>query len=289
MSTHNDVTNDVTTIEGLSSTIADMIRERTSIPAVALHVQAADGSAILDPQTLRDIDKRDLASPSLMDTKYGGPYPVPTEWNDPVDADGAPLFLLAQWNFADLPHLDGYPTDGLLQLFIAEDVEAEHPWEIRYLPAPLLSDVRVVAPSWTSDLNDLPFSGPDVTFKLVGAPIRNPMDTSDRGIEDLIDACLDRLGDEARDLYDDNDADIDDLLFELLGTGGHLLGGHPTFTQDDPRDWLDDGDDLVQLAQIDSIEFSMMLGDNGIGHILIPRDALRAWDLSRAVYQWDCY
>ncbi|WP_375137631.1 DUF1963 domain-containing protein [Bifidobacterium sp. UTCIF-38] len=32
-----------------------------------------------------------------------------------------------------------------------------------------------------------------------------------------------------------------------------------------------------------------MFGDNGIGHILIPRDALRAWDLSRAVYQWDCY
>lgn len=282
--------NDIRTVEGLTEQLATMVRERTAIPAVELYVQAADGSLVRESGALRSMPVSALARPELMDTKYGGPYPLPAGWDEPRDpATGAPLYLLAQWNFALLPKLDGYPDDGLLQVFLAADAEADLPWQIRYVPAALLAGARAVEPQWPDEAYNLPFTGPDVTYKLCGESVMSAMDTTDAGFEPLLDECLDLLGGDARDLYDEEYDEASERMFQLLSADGHRLGGHPMFTQDDPRTWMDDGGDLVMVAQINSIEFSMMLGDNGIGHVFMPAQALRERDFTKAEYQWDCY
>lgn len=37
----------------------------------------------------------------------------------PTGPDGVPLVLLAQLNFSEIPRLEGYPSQGILQFFIA--------------------------------------------------------------------------------------------------------------------------------------------------------------------------
>lgn len=282
--------NDIHTVEGLTAQLASMVRERTAMPAVELYVEAADGSPVRAPGALRSMPASALAHPGLTDSKYGGPYPLPAGWDEARDpSTGAPLHLLAQWNFALLPKLDGYPDDGLLQVFLAEDADADLPWQIRYVPAALLAGVRAVDPQWPDEAYNLPFTGPNVTYKLCGEPVTSAMDTTDAGFEPLLDECLDLLGGDARDLYDEEYDEASDRMFHLLSADGHRLGGHPMFTQDDPRTWMDDGGELVMVAQINSIEFSMMLGDNGIGHVFMPAQALRERDFTKAEYQWDCY
>lgn len=55
-------------------------------------------------------------------SKYlGTPY-LPKEAQYPCDINGEPLALLAQINFLEVPKLEGYPTSGILQFFILEDV-----------------------------------------------------------------------------------------------------------------------------------------------------------------------
>ncbi len=59
---------------------------------------------------------------ALLDSKLlGRPY-LPKGFEYPRDPDGKPLRLLAQINFADVPPLDDYPDEGILQFFISDEL-----------------------------------------------------------------------------------------------------------------------------------------------------------------------
>ncbi len=49
----------------------------------------------------------------------GVPY-VPHDGQIPVDNEGNQLWLCAQINFAQMPHMDGFPESGLLQIFLED-------------------------------------------------------------------------------------------------------------------------------------------------------------------------
>jgi len=67
---------------------------------------------------------------------------------------------------------------------------------------------------------------------------------------------------------------------------GHQVGGHPTFTQEDPR--LPD-DPRVLLFQLDSDwQRGVMWGDSGIANFFIHPDDLARRDFSHVAYNWDC-
>lgn len=54
-------------------------------------------------------------------SKFGGfPY-LPKGFEYPKTCDGKYLFLLAQLNFSEIPPLDGFPEEGILQFYIADD------------------------------------------------------------------------------------------------------------------------------------------------------------------------
>ncbi|KAA8828855.1 DUF1963 domain-containing protein [Bifidobacterium tissieri] len=311
--------------ERLADRIVDMIRTQTGKPAIELHVEAADGTAI-DGKRLRDCGMDALAVPDLLDTKYGGPFLLPDDYELPVNpGNGVPMVLLAQWNFERLPRLEGFPQNGLLQCFVdatdddldqdvtqttddgndgnddSENDKAWESWKIRYIPANLLSTdaphaAQVITPHWQLyhgcvKPTQVPFDDENMQFKLHGELTTSPMGVTDYRYEDLLESCLDQLDEEDRELFDDEYADMENLLFQRISGDGHRLGGYPLFTQDDPRTYMDEDEaaDLVMVAQINSIEFKMMFGDNGIGHIFIPSAALHDTDFSQAFYQWDCY
>lgn len=57
---------------------------------------------------------------SITDSHLGGiPY-LPRDSKYPKGKNGQPLWLCAQINFAQMPHIDGFPTSGILQFFLSD-------------------------------------------------------------------------------------------------------------------------------------------------------------------------
>ena len=60
----------------------------------------------------------------ITDSHLGGVPYVPRDGEIPTDEKGSQLWLCAQINFAQMPHLDGFPDRGIFQLF-ASDFDAD--------------------------------------------------------------------------------------------------------------------------------------------------------------------
>jgi len=57
----------------------------------------------------------------ISDSKFlGKPY-LPKEMEYPKDKENKPMVLWTQINFADVPVLDGYPDQGILQFFVSAE------------------------------------------------------------------------------------------------------------------------------------------------------------------------
>lgn len=57
---------------------------------------------------------------SITSSHLGGTPYVPHDGQIPVDDDGAQLWLCAQINFSEAPHIDCFPLSGLLQIFLED-------------------------------------------------------------------------------------------------------------------------------------------------------------------------
>jgi uncharacterized protein YwqG len=57
------------------------------------------------------------------ETKFGGKPYIPKGFSYPRK-NGEPMVLICQLNFAEIPHLDGYPESGLLQIYLECDETA---------------------------------------------------------------------------------------------------------------------------------------------------------------------
>ena len=68
-----------------------------------------------------DIQTRFTRETTLWQSKFAGfPY-LPKGFEYPVTPEGEPLHLLAQINFDEAPNLEGFPTTGILQFYVAMD------------------------------------------------------------------------------------------------------------------------------------------------------------------------
>ena len=83
--------------------LCERIKELSSIPSVQISLKSSNSSL------------------GMTKSKFGG-YPYWTRGERfPKSDSGKQLFLLAQINFSEVPHIPDYPTSGLLQIFIAND------------------------------------------------------------------------------------------------------------------------------------------------------------------------
>jgi uncharacterized protein YwqG len=228
-------------------------------------------------------------------SKVGG-RPYWAEGRDyPVGANGAPLHLLAQIDFAALPSsLDGYPKAGLLQFFIASDDHYGADFDSG-MTADTMSAQRnfrvVYWPDTRAGHRDVDVPAAEYLPHDPARPrrMRFSAATETLGVHDhRFDRLLGGDAHAAIETYAkahrlDADA-LFDAVYERNGRGGHKIGGYPFFTQQDPRT----DDRLELLLQLDTDD-QMMWGDSGVGGFFIaPEDLARA-DFSRVMYSWDCH
>ena len=83
----------------------------------------------------------------IADSHLGGAPYLPRDVSYPMGADGQPLWLCAQINFAQVPPMEGFPQKGILQFFLSdwrydgcfgldsgEDQTAQDQWRVCYYP-----------------------------------------------------------------------------------------------------------------------------------------------------------
>ncbi len=239
----------------------------------------------------------DNGNPTLWQTKFGGSPYLPKNCDYPKSWKGKYVYLLAQINFAELPYLDDFPEQGILQFYIGDGLRYgknnKNPTQQNEFRILYFSDVDLQADNLITDFSFLP----EADY----SPIRGcsalersnkhyvPMVIADpynyRPIIDdelvTVEICsVISEGEEYSDMFEDS---------------GHKIGGYPYFLQDDPRprsyDLLLNEENYNLLFQMDSDEnktISIMWGDVGIGNFFIKRSMLKKLDFSDVIYYWDC-
>lgn len=234
------------------------------------------------------IDAKPAENLFLFDSKFGGDPYWPADRPYPVDGQGNPMYLLAQVNFSQVPHLNGYPEKGLLQFYAAADgmygLNFDHPTEQSSFRVVYFENTEAPALDHFPFLNEegrrdaLPMEGP---MQLSFTMDKDYFSYNDvRLPEERIDQLLSDLSTEEYRLMEED-------LSKAYPDNGHKIGGYAYFTQEDPRH---DGpyEDYILLLQIDSQYPHIVWGDLGVGNFFIHPDNLARKDFSKVLYNWDC-
>jgi uncharacterized protein YwqG len=223
-----------------------------------------------------------LAGPAgQAESRVGGQAFLPPTVAYPHTRGGVPLSLLAQVNFAEVPPLPGFPSDGLLAFFILDQARVappenellygqdyDHPldqngFRVLYLRPEQLATSRLQENSSRGERLS-PLAKPDRPLRMRFTRQEEDVSCNDyRYPQSLSVECpLERLG------------------------NGHKLGGYPYFTQTDPR--VETQYQRYELLlQLDSDQ-DMMWGDAGVGNFFIRPEDMARRDFSRVLYHWDC-
>lgn len=234
------------------------------------------------PKQVKELD--------FWQSKFGGlPY-LPNGCEYPLDAEGKPLFLLAQINFEEVPELEGFPQTGILQIFVAETetygANFENPIEqdgFRVIYFPNFSDLET---DLVTDFSFLPKpkylplrTASALQFEKKWAPVS----LNDFEFENF-------FGPNFFQQFGDKEDEIAEEYAERFSAMGHKMGGYAFFTQYDPREYVAGGKSYRLLLQMDTDdEVDMMWGDSGVANFFITEEDLEKLNFSRVFYNWDCY
>lgn len=257
---------------------------------------------------------------SVNSSKLGGTPYFPRTMEYPRvktgECAGEPLFFLAQLNFAELPHIEGFPEKGILQFFAGsesddvvgvdfDDGTNQNGFRVFYHSEPFLEEGQLLSaseiPVPSEEHYGFPFKG---EFALeVGQPEQVSLSSSDYRFERiLVDSYNAVFGTNFDNVWyyrQNGICKADEGLIEELykvcesdSAEGTKLGGFPYFTQDDPRGgYQDRGDFSVLLFQLDSSgdgEDEIIWGDCGVANFFISEKDLAALDFTKVLYNWDC-
>ena len=263
---------------------------------------------------------------TVFDSKMGGvpyfpknmEYPTVREGND----KGKPLYLLAQLNFGTLPKIEGFPGEGILQIFAGYDhYDDDDMFGMDYNDSTLQNEFRVIYHEkvltdpaelmtaadmprfWKEEKRNYPFKG---EFELIA---EEPMLCSvsydekklyNKAISEAYKAVFGGEIDgvwskgEVKGLYQ-TDRKLDNVMntvsdYECKGTH---IGGYPIFLGNDPRseEGLDGHTVLLfqsyaQNVGEDADDEINWGGNGGVAHFFITPDALARRDFSNVMYTW---
>jgi len=244
----------------------------------------------------------------LWESKFGGHPYLPKTQHYPNGADGHPLQLLAQLNFAEMPKLAGYPKQGILQFYLSPfdsdhhqfgylfDENDEYDADRNFSNMSNQKYFRVIYHEQiTQDKNELATTFP--SFSDGYLPI----------VQEAKLSFVKQVGYVTNDDYRFESVYGSAALsyFEALGDtefqaanqyhrhvypkGQGWVGGYAVFTQGDPRE-LRPKEDWILLLEIDSSNENgvhIMWGDSGVGTFFIKREDLHQMDFSNVLYYWD--
>lgn len=233
--------------------------------------------------------------PSLpWQSRFGGRPYWPKGMEYPHTPDGAPMYLLAQLNLAEMPAIPGYPSSGMLQFFIADDDcmglkfcegleetirgNSDGSGSRVVFHREIVEDIALLE-------QDLPQVS-DAEFM----PLEDEYALSFTREDQLPLHTDHRFGPAVAALGEIHDDVMEKLWEESEATTQTRLGGYAYFTQDDPRYALEPGEWLLlfQMDTDDTEGVEIMWGDSGVGNWFIHRDDLAKQDFSRVWFNWDC-
>ena len=265
---------------------------------------------------------------NITDSHLGGTPYLPHNQKYPIGDDGQTLWLCAQINFSQMPHMNEFPDEGILQIFLSEfnhvggfglysdeDGTVQRQWKLFYYPTidETVTEEECLAKmpcSWEST-QDM-WRTPDRPLKMIFLPVElEKINQYDFRFDALFAAslksCLPEANPEKYMPYGlhDNTPDERKLLNKIreqIEIGGCKIGGYPRYTQDDPRLYskelgkpLEEWDTL--LFQLDDDTFSFPAGDigdmdlnlnGGTLNFLIRKEDLKNRDFSQVLAQWAC-
>jgi uncharacterized protein YwqG len=252
-------------------------------------------------------DNEDL---SLTQSKMGGyPY-MPPDFEYPLDVQGKKMILIAQINFAEVPPLEGFPTEGILQFFITDDemlgMEDEYNespptqehFRVLYHPIVDASNAQEVFDNIPSSLDDteaefvegtcaLSFEKKTEFVPSYGFDCEQVFDGYDM-IDFLQEHFPDptitqerqrQLGHAYRTAYNG-----DDFLDDTLGGYAYAIQGDIRCYDDVPYQHY------IQLLQISTQPQAGILrfGSTASAHLYIDPEDLKKRDFSKVIYSWAC-
>ncbi len=236
----------------------------------------------------------------IFDSKLGGVPYYPRDMEYPAVLEGKlkgrPLHLLAQLNFGTIPHIEGFPESGILQLFVGcdgddmmgmdfEDGTRQNRFRVIY-HSDIITDESLLysvsdMPESDEEDGSLPFKG---EFRLVpSVPTMCGVSVCDHNFDDVIAQIENKLEQHGIDTY---------FLYDRCSRTGCHTGGYAYFTQDDPRGYNQDyvmfDTLLFQLDSEGDGEDEIMWGDCGVGNFFINSEDLKKTDFTRVLFNWDC-
>jgi len=217
----------------------------------------------------------------LQQSKFlGNPFFPETE-EYPKDSKGQYMVLITQLNFYEIPQLDHFPKNGILQLYFSPNWDDNDEYKIIYFKESHLNQKSITDYSFIDKdhYSELPI---EKIHKLEFTRLVENGSSEDS----QFDFTFGKL-----DFWDYHDSlnEIQQEEFTNYFNGfGHKLGGYAEFAQEDPRDYDSKKKNDIQLLQIDADDH-IMFGDSGLGHIFISKKNIEALNFKDAYFDWDCY
>ena len=226
--------------------------------------------------------------PKLWESKLGGHPYLPKNVTFPKNAEGKDLVFLAQINFEEAPHLDPFPTSGILQFFINDDdlygldfdnQLVQNNFRIIYYDDTILKQENNL-------ITDFSFlRAYDFTPHMLNESYKFQFEIK----KELVPVSDFQSGKEIGKSLSTVDDDTIDEYNDLHLSSGHKMGGYAHFTQEDPRSYDKSMQNLMLLLQLDTDpNMEIMWGDCGICNFFIDPKKLAKKDFSEVMYNWDC-
>lgn len=225
---------------------------------------------------------RDL---QIWESKFGGiPY-FPNGIEYPRNKEKKPLYLLAQINFIDMPRLEFFPLDGILQFYIDDDelygVDFDsgggEGFKVIYIPNIGIYDKQADLSFVNKSPNEFPISCPHgLQFYNSNLPIPSDHPFFEQVYSPYV----------KNDKFEGEDfIDLYSLLIE--GANNHQIGGYISFIQGEPEFMLNTSEEYILLLKI-GYEEEVCFGDAGSAYFFITKQDLENLDFSKVKYYWDC-
>ncbi len=240
-------------------------------------------------------------STKLWESKIGGNPYLEIGWEYPKNSKGEYLRLLSQINFEEVPHMEPYPSKGIIQFFISPDDfyganfdNMEYPgllkqdnFRIVYIADVIENEAKLVKDfSFLGELKEdeyLPLTG---EMKMNFSLEKMFITANYYKFEEVYKNC------DFDNIEDDKYESLLERYYEELDEAYSRIGGYPNFTQWDPRanyKGYEDFDTLLLQLDIESDGNSeLMFGDSGIANFFIKEEDLKNLDFSKVMYTWDC-
>ena len=219
----------------------------------------------------------------------------------PVNEEtGKPLAFLMQVNFAELPKLEGFPEEGLLQWWILgdddvfglsfdKDKTGREGLFVKFYSAEELLKPAAKANDPIPNEVDVDELGP--LFGTEPFALTSKVTLSFPSYEDstIEDEEL-QLFSDAREILDESE-DGDRSIVDRFMESDTQVGGYPSFVQGDSRYGNDRPKDVIlQLESIFSINQEILMwGDSGNAQLFGDPEALKRGDTSSLWWDWACY